>query len=244
MSERLLEIRGLKKSFGALRVLDGIDLSVDKGEVICVIGPSGSGKSTLLRCVNLLEPPDGGEILFHGRDVVNGRIDESAYCSRVGMVFQSFNLFENMSVLRNCVLGQVKVLGKGRKEAEAEAMRYLDAVGMGAFADARPSTLSGGQKQRAAIARALCMSPERLLFDEPTSALDPDMVGEVLSVMRDLASSGMTMLVVTHEMAFARDVADRVVFMDGGVICEEGAPEKVLSAPENPRTKQFLSRFI
>ena len=244
MSGALLEIRDLRKSFGGLRVLDGISLSVGKGEVVCVIGPSGSGKSTLLRCVNLLEIPDGGEILFHGEDVVNRRIDESAYCSRVGMVFQNFNLFENLSVLRNCMLAQVKVLKKGREEATAEAMRCLEAVGMGAFADARPSTLSGGQKQRAAIARALCMRPELLLFDEPTSALDPEMVGEVLAVMRDLASSGMTMLVVTHEMAFARDVADRVVFMDGGSVCEEGPPERVLADPENPRTKQFLARFL
>ncbi len=244
MSGAVLEIKGLTKSFGSQQVLNGIDLSVEKGEVICIIGPSGSGKSTLLRCVNLLETPSSGEIIFHGRDVVNGKVDESDYCRRVGMVFQSFNLFANMSVLRNCVLGQVKVLRKNRQEAEETAMKYLEAVGMSAFAGARPSTLSGGQKQRAAIARALCMEPEILLFDEPTSALDPEMVGEVLSVMKDLASSGMTMLVVTHEMAFARDVADRVVFMDGGVICEEGPPASLLSSPSNPRTRQFLARFI
>ncbi len=244
MSERMLEIRGLRKSFGALRVLNGVDLTVGKGEVVCLIGPSGSGKSTLLRCVNLLEIPDGGSILFRGRDVLDGRIDESAYCSRVGMVFQNFNLFANLSVLRNCVLGQTKVLKRSREEAEAEAMKYLEAVGMAAFAGARPSTLSGGQKQRAAIARTLCMSPDLLLFDEPTSALDPEMVGEVLAVMKDLASSGRTMLVVTHEMSFAAEAADRVIFMDEGIVREEGAPERVLSAPSDPRTRQFLSRFL
>ncbi len=243
MGETILEIRHLGKAFGSHRVLRDIDFTVEKGDVTSIIGSSGSGKSTLLRCVNLLETPTSGEILFHGKNMADRGVDAAAYRSRVGMVFQSFNLFNNMTVLKNCVVGQVKVLKKDPEEARTAALRYLDRVGMAPYINARPRQLSGGQKQRVAIARALAMEPEVLLFDEPTSALDPEMVGEVLDVMKDLAREGMTMLVVTHEMAFARDVSSRVVYMNQGVICEEGTPEELLGNPQMQETRDFLSRF-
>ena len=209
-----------------------------------IIGASGSGKSTLLRCINLLETPTSGEILFHGQDVTAPRFNATAYRSKVGMVFQSFNLFKNMTVLKNCMVGQIKVLKKSKEEARENAMKYLEQVGMAPYINAKPRQLSGGMQQRVAIARALAMEPEILLFDEPTSALDPEMVGEVLSVMRDLAREGMTMLVVTHEMAFARDVSSHVVFMADGVICEEGEPKAFFANPQQQRTREFLSRFM
>ena len=244
MSEnKILEIRHLSKDFGSHKVLRDIDFLVHPGDVTSIIGASGSGKSTLLRCINLLETPTSGEILFHGENIMACRGGAPAYRAKVGMVFQSFNLFDNMSVLRNCMVGQTKVLKKSKVEAEENAMRYLKKVGMDPYINARPRQLSGGQKQRVAIARALAMDPEVLLFDEPTSALDPEMVGEVLSVMRDLASEGITMLVVTHEMAFARDVSNHVVFMCDGVIGEKGTPADVFEHPSNPRMIEFLSRF-
>ena len=222
-------------------MLKDIDFTVNKGDVTSILGASGSGKSTLLRCINLLETPTAGQILYHGEDV--STMNPAQYRSHVGMVFQSFNLFANMSVLKNCMVGQMKVLKKSREEAEKTALYYLDKVGMTPYIHAKPRHISGGQKQRVAIARALAMSPEVLLFDEPTSALDPEMVGEVLSVMRDLAQGGMTMLVVTHEMAFARDVSNRVVYMADGVICEEGTPQEIFEHPQQARTREFLSRF-
>ena len=225
-------------------MLRDIDFTVSKGDVTSIIGASGSGKSTLLRCINLLETPTSGDVLFHGESVISGRVNASAYRSKVGMVFQSFNLFANMSVLENCMIGQVKVLKKSKAEARANAMKYLEQVGMAPYINARPRQISGGQKQRVAIARALAMEPEVLLFDEPTSALDPEMVGEVLSVMRELAAGGMTMLVVTHEMAFARDVSTQAVFMKDGVIWESGAPEELFKNPQSPETRDFLSRFM
>ena len=244
MSEnKILEIRHLSKDFGSHKVLRDIDFLVHPGDVTSIIGASGSGKSTLLRCINLLETPTSGEILFHGENIMACRGGAPAYRAKVGMVFQSFNLFDNMSVLRNCMVGQTKVLKKSKAEAEENAMRYLKKVGMDPYINARPRQLSCGQKQRVAIARALAMDPEVLLFDEPTSALDPEMVGEVLSVMRDLASEGITMLVVTHEMAFARDVSNHVVFMCDGVIGEKGTPADVFEHPSNPRMIEFLSRF-
>ena len=243
MADTILEIRHLSKSFGSHQVLRDIDFTVSGGDVTAIIGASGSGKSTLLRCVNLLETPTSGEILFHGRDVTGRGVNAPEYRSHVGMVFQSFNLFNNMTVLENCVVGQVKVLKKSRAEARDTALRYLQQVGMAPFINAKPRQISGGQKQRVAIARALAMGPEVLLFDEPTSALDPEMVGEVLSVMRDLAAEGMTMLVVTHEMAFARDVSTQVVFMSEGVICEQGSPAEVLGDPQKQETRDFLARF-
>ena len=243
MGEKILEIRHLGKSFGSHEVLRDIDFTVAKGDVTSIIGASGSGKSTLLRCVNLLETPTTGEILYHGKNVADRGVNASAYRSHVGMVFQSFNLFNNMTVLKNCMVGQTKVLKKSPDEARASALKYLDHVGMGPYINAKPRQLSGGQKQRVAIARALSMDPEVLLFDEPTSALDPEMVGEVLAVMQGLAQAGMTMLVVTHEMAFARDVSSHVVYMNQGVICEEGAPSEVFSNPQKQETKDFLSRF-
>lgn len=242
-SDAILEIRHLSKSFGNHEVLRDIDFTVRPGDVTSIIGASGSGKSTLLRCVNLLETPTGGEILFHGENVSGKKVDASAYRAKVGMVFQSFNLFDNMTVLKNCMIGQVKVLKKSREEAQQNALKYLERVGMGPYINAKPHQISGGQKQRVAIARALAMEPEVLLFDEPTSALDPEMVGEVLEVMRGLADEGMTMLVVTHEMAFARDVSNYVVFMSEGVICEEGKPGEVFTNPRQQRTREFLSRF-
>ena len=243
MGEQILQVHHLSKSFGAHEVLKDIDFTVDKGDVISIIGASGSGKSTLLRCLNLLETPTAGEILYHGENILRRGVNQAKYRSRVGMVFQSFNLFNNMTVLENCVSGQVKVLKRDKEAAHAHAMEYLERVGMAPYINARPRQISGGQKQRVAIARAMAMDPEVLLFDEPTSALDPEMVGEVLSVMRDLAGSGMTMLVVTHEMAFARDVSRRVVYMNGGVICEQGAPEQIFTNPQRDETKEFLARF-
>jgi putative lysine transport system ATP-binding protein len=239
----ILRIEHLQKSFGEHVVLRDISFDVEQGDVISIIGPSGSGKSTLLRCINYLEQPTGGQILFHGKNA-ESEWSRAEFHSRVGMVFQSFNLFANMSVLQNCISGQVTVLKRSRKDAEKNALLYLEKVGMAPYRDARPSQLSGGQKQRVAIARALAMNPEVLLFDEPTSALDPEMVGEVLSVMRELAASGLTMLVVTHEMAFARDVSRRVIFMDDGLIAEEGAPQELFVNPQQPRTREFLSRIL
>ena len=243
MENKIIEVRHLSKSFGSHEVLRDIDFSVDKGDVISIIGASGSGKSTLLRCVNLLETPTSGEILYHGKNVAGKGVNAPEYRSHVGMVFQSFNLFNNMTVLENCMVGQIKVLKKSKEEAREAAMYYLQKVGMAPYINARPRQLSGGQKQRVAIARALAMDPEVLLFDEPTSALDPEMVGEVLAVMQQLAQEGMTMLVVTHEMAFARDVSNHVVFMSQGVICEEGTPSEVFGNPQKQETKDFLSRF-
>ena len=241
--EKILEIKHLGKSFGSHEVLKDIDFTVKKGDVTSIIGASGSGKSTLLRCINLLEVPTSGEILYHGDNVVARGFNAAAYRSHVGMVFQSFNLFNNMTVLENCIVGQVKVLKKSREEAHRHAMYYLEKVGMAPYINAKPRQISGGQKQRVAIARALAMDPEILLFDEPTSALDPEMVGEVLNVMQSLAQEGMTMLVVTHEMAFARDVSNRVVFMSQGVICEDGTPDEVFGNPKKQETKDFLARF-
>ena len=244
MSERILDIQNLRKHFGRLEVLNDVNFGLAAGEVVCLIGASGSGKSTLLRCVNLLEIPDDGRILYHGSDILTGRIDVNRHRARVGMVFQSFNLFDNMTVLKNCTVGQTMVLKKGRAESEETAMHFLEKVGMAEFAHAASVQLSGGQKQRVAIARALCMDPEVLLFDEPTSALDPEMVGGVLEVMRNLAEEGMTMIVVTHEMGFARDVSTRVVFMDKGVIVEEAPPAEIMQNPQNPRTREFLRRYL
>ena len=244
MSEPILEVRHLGKSFGRHEVLCDVDFSVCKGDVVSILGVSGSGKSTLLRCINLLEEPSSGNILYHGEDICEKSFSLTAYRAKVGMVFQSFNLFANLTVLENCVVGQRKVLRRSREEAEEKAKLYLEKVGMLPYINAKPKQLSGGQKQRVAIARALAMEPEILLFDEPTSALDPQMVGEVLAVMRRLAAEGLTMIVVTHEMAFARDVSTRVVFMKDGVICEEGTPEDIFVNPKKEETKEFLARFI
>ena len=243
MSETILQINHLSKTFGSNVVLRDIDFNVQKGDVTSIIGASGSGKSTLLRCINLLETPTSGEILYHDKNVADRKVNAAEYRSHVGMVFQSFNLFNNMTVLENCMIGQVKVLKKSKEEAKKAAMYYLQKVGMAPYINAKPRQISGGQKQRVAIARALAMDPEVLLFDEPTSALDPEMVGEVLNVMQDLAKEGMTMLVVTHEMAFARDVSNRVVYMNQGVICEQGTPEQVFGDPQRQETKDFLARF-
>lgn len=240
--ETVISIEHLEKSFGDHKVLLDVNLSVGKGEVISVIGSSGSGKSTMLRCINLLEEPTGGVIRYKGEDILS--LNTSKYRTHVGMVFQQFNLFENMSALENCVRPQIKVLKRKRAEAEVVAREYIDKVGMSAFINARPSQLSGGQKQRIAIARALSMNPEVILFDEPTSALDPEMVGEVLDVIKSLAKTGLTMIVVTHEMAFAREVSDRVIFMDGGIVLEEGTPAELFGNPKKPRTREFLSRFL
>ena len=242
-ADMILNIKHLSKSFGSHQVLRDIDFSVNKGDVISVIGASGSGKSTLLRCLNLLETPTSGEIFYHDTNVLDGSIKPHEYRARVGMVFQSFNLFHNMTVLENCMVGQQQVLKRSKEESRQIALDYLQKVGMAPYINAKPRQLSGGQKQRVAIARALAMNPEVLLFDEPTSALDPEMVGEVLTVMQQLARDGMTMLVVTHEMAFARDVSNRVVFMNEGVICEQGRPEEVFGNPQKQETKDFLSRF-
>ncbi len=240
----VIEISHLKKDFGSHNVLSDISLSVSKGEVVSVIGSSGSGKSTMLRCINLLETPTAGDILYNGMSILSSKTDIRRYRAEVGMVFQQFNLFNNMTALDNCMIGQMKVLGRSRVEAQERAMEYLTRVGMERYINAKPRQLSGGQKQRVAIARTLSMSPEVILFDEPTSALDPEMVGEVLEVMRSLANSGFTMIVVTHEMAFAREVSNRVIFMDGGLICEEGAPEDIFGAPRMERTREFLSRVL
>lgn len=243
VEEPIIEIRHLGKNFGEHEVLKDIDFDVYKGDVTCIIGSSGSGKSTLLRCINLFETPTAGEIYYHGEDITKTK-SAPKYREKVTMVFQSFNLFNNMSVLSNCTIGPRKVLKMKKSEANEIALKYLELVGMSAYINAKPKQLSGGQKQRVAIARALAMSPEVILFDEPTSALDPEMVGEVLEVMKDLAESGLTMLVVTHEMAFARDVANKVVFMDGGVIVEQGSPDEIFTSPKEDRTKAFLSRML
>ena len=245
MSEHILEVRHLSKAFGSHAVLKDIDFTVDKGDVTTIIGSSGSGKSTLLRCINLLETLTTGEILFHGEDITGRKINPSAYRAKVGMVFQSFNLFNNLTVLKNCMIGQQKVLKVPKEEAKKRALFYLNRVGMAPYINARPDQISGGQKQRVAIARALAMEPEVLLFDEPTSALDPEMVGEVLEVMKSLARNDhMTMLVVTHEMAFARDVSTHVVYMADGLIEEEGPPEKIFTNPDSLRTREFLKRVL
>lgn len=243
VEEPIIEIRHLGKNFGDHEVLKDIDFDVYKGDVTCIIGSSGSGKSTLLRCINLFETPTAGEIYYHGEDITKTK-SAPKYREKVTMVFQSFNLFNNMSVLSNCTIGPRKVLKMKKSEANEIALKYLELVGMSAYVNAKPKQLSGGQKQRVAIARALAMSPEVILFDEPTSALDPEMVGEVLEVMKDLAESGLTMLVVTHEMAFARDVANKVVFMDGGIIVEQGSPDEIFTSPKEDRTKAFLSRML
>ncbi len=241
---KVIEVEGLRKSFGSHEVLRGIDFSAAKGEVTCIIGSSGSGKSTLLRCINLLETPDAGCIRYHGKDILKDGVHLGQYHAKVGMVFQQFNLFNNMDALHNCMAGQMKVLRRSREESEANARKYLEKVGMGAYLAAKPRQLSGGQKQRVAIARTLAMDPEVILFDEPTSALDPEMVGEVLSVMQALAQEGMTMLVVTHEMGFARAASDQVVFMNDGVIAERGTPDEVLGAPKSERLRAFLSSML
>ncbi|MEU4016872.1 amino acid ABC transporter ATP-binding protein [Microbacterium sp. NPDC028030] len=239
-----IDVRGLVKSFGDNEVLKGIDLTVTKGEVVCVIGPSGSGKSTLLRSVNLLEEPTGGTVLIEGIDITDPDVDIDRVRTRIGMVFQSFNLFPHLDVLGNLTIAQQRVKKRSKKEAEQIAHAMLARVGLAEKADAYPGHLSGGQQQRVAIARALCMNPDMMLFDEPTSALDPELVGEVLQVMRSLADEGMTMLVVTHEMGFAREVGSRLIFMDGGNIVEEGDPREVLGNPQHQRTKDFLSRVL
>lgn len=242
--EKIIEIKHLSKSFGDHKVLKDIDFSVNKGEVVCIIGSSGSGKSTLLRCVNILEKPTGGEIIYNGENILDDKHNIFKYRSKVGMVFQHFNLFNNHNILNNCIVGQMKVLGRSKAEAEKVAMKYLNTVGMGNYINARPKQLSGGQKQRVAIARALSMEPDVILFDEPTSALDPEMVGEVLRVMKELAESGLTMLVVTHEIEFAKEVSDRVVFMNNGIIEEEGTPEEIFNNPKKERTREFLKRTL
>jgi putative lysine transport system ATP-binding protein len=242
--DKIIDIQHLSKSFGTHEVLKDIDFSVNKGEVVCIIGSSGSGKSTLLRCVNLLEKPSGGQIIYHGENILDDKHNIYEYRTKLGMVFQQFNLFNNHNVLSNCVVGQMKVLKRTKEEAEKVAMKYLKVVGMEQFINAKPRQLSGGQKQRVAIARALSMEPDVMLFDEPTSALDPEMVGEVLKVMKELAESGLTMLIVTHEMGFAKEVSDRVVFMDKGVIAEEGAPEQIFNNPTQERTREFLKRTL
>lgn len=242
--EKVIEVNHLSKSYGQNEVLKDIDFHVNKGEVVCIIGSSGSGKSTLLRCINLLEKPTGGEIVYNGENILDDNHDICKYRTKLGMVFQQFNLFNNHNVLSNCTVGQLDVLKRNKKEAEETAMKYLKVVGMDEYINAKPKQLSGGQKQRVAIARALSMEPDVMLFDEPTSALDPEMVGEVLKVMKELAESGLTMLVVTHEMGFAREVSDRVVFMDKGVIAEEGTPEEIFNNPTNERTREFLKRTL
>lgn len=245
MTETILEIKNLKKSYGKNEVLKDISLSVKKGEVISIIGSSGSGKSTFLRSINLLESPSGGEILFHGENVLEKGYNLTDYREKLGMVFQSFNLFENLNVLENAIVAQTTVLKRDRKEAESIAKANLEKVGMGEqYWKAKPKQLSGGQKQRVAIARALSVNPEAILFDEPTSALDPEMVGEVLKTMQELSQTGLTMIIVTHEMEFARDVSDRVIFMDQGVIAEQGSPEQLFENPKEERTKEFLKRFL
>lgn len=242
--ENVIEVKHLNKSFGTHEVLKDIDFSVEKGEVVCIIGSSGSGKSTLLRCINLLEIPSGGEIIYNGENILDEKHDIYKYRTKLGMVFQQFNLFNNHNVLGNCTVGQIKVLKRSKQEAEEVAMKYLKIVGMEQFINAKPKQLSGGQKQRVAIARALSMEPDVILFDEPTSALDPEMVGEVLKVMKELADSGLTMLVVTHEMGFAKEVANRILFMDEGYILESGSPKEFFEHPKSDRAKEFLSKVL
>ena len=241
--EKIISVKGLKKSFGENEVLKDINFSVNRGDVTCIIGSSGSGKSTMLRCINLLEEPTGGEIIYKGQNILETK-NIPAYRAKVEMVFQSFNLFENMTVLKNCMVGQRKVLKVDKETAQKEAMYYLEKVGMAPYINAKPRQLSGGQKQRVAIARALAMKPDVILFDEPTSALDPQMVGEVLEVIKNIAKEGLTMIIVTHEMAFARDVSNHVVFMNNGVICEEGTPDEIFTNPQKPETRAFLTRFM
>ncbi len=243
-NEVLIKVDGLKKSFGNNEVLKGISTEIKRGEVVCIIGASGSGKSTFLRCLNLLEEPTGGNIYFNGVDITDKKTDINVHRQKMGMVFQQFNLFPHMTVLKNMTIAPMKVLGISKEEAEDRAIKLLERVGLADRADSYPSQLSGGQKQRVAIVRALCMQPDVMLFDEPTSALDPEMVGEVLEVMKQLAQDGMTMAVVTHEMGFAREVADRVFFIDEGVITEQGTPEEVFGNPKSPRLKDFLSKVI
>ena len=242
--KELIRIENLSKSFGSLEVLKNINFSIKEGEVVSCIGSSGSGKSTLLRCINVLETHDTGKIYFEDKNIDDKDLNINDYRSQVGMIFQSFNLFENKSVLENCTIGPIKVLKKNQKDAEKDALYFLEKVGMLAFAHSDVRLLSGGQKQRVAIARALCMHPKLLLLDEPTSALDPETVGEVLSVIKDLAKEGYTMFVVTHEMAFAKDISDRILFMDSGIILEEGSPVEIFENPKHQRTQQFLNRFI
>lgn len=240
----LIEIKNLNKSFGSNLVLKDINLTVEEKQVVCLIGSSGSGKSTLLRCINLLETPNGGEIIVDGQNIMTADFDINKYRSHVGMIFQSFNLFSHMNAIQNCMVGQTEVLKRSKSEAKAVSLKYLEKVGMLDFANQSVKSLSGGQKQRVAIARALCMEPRILLLDEPTSALDPEMVGEVLEVIKQLAKEGLTMLIVTHEMSFANDVADTVVFMDQGVVCEYGSPKEMFSNPKHLRTKEFLARIL
>ena len=242
--EPIIEIKHLSKAFGANVVLKDINFTVNKGDVTCIIGASGSGKSTILRCINLLETPTSGVILYHGDSILTKGFKQTEFRVHVGMCFQSFNLFNNMTVLENCMIGQIKVLKKTKEEAKRNALVYLQKVGMAAYINARPDQISGGQKQRVAIARALAMEPEVLLFDEPTSALDPEMVGEVLNVMKQLAKEGMTMIVVTHEMGFARQVSNKVLFMADGLIEEEGTPEEIFDHPQSDRTKAFLAKVL
>ncbi|PWJ47347.1 amino acid ABC transporter ATP-binding protein [Faecalicatena contorta] len=244
MSDAVIKVENLMKSFGDHEVLKKIDFGINKGDVVCIIGSSGSGKSTLLRCVNHLETPTDGRVLFHDKEVKKTQQSLAKYRSQVGMVFQSFNLFNNMTVLKNCMFGTRKILKRSEEEAKILAIKYLRKVGMAAYIHARPEQLSGGQKQRVAIARSLCMSPEVLLFDEPTSALDPETVGEVLKVMKDLAAEGMTMIIVTHEMEFAKNVSTRTIFMDNGYIVEDERPEILFTKPKNERTREFLKRYM
>ena len=243
-TKHIVEVKNLCKKFQQNEVLKGIDFEVERGKVACIIGASGSGKSTLLRCINLLEWPDSGEIFFHGENVLSHGYNTTLYRAKMGMVFQQFNLFNNMTALENCMTGQIKVLKKSKEEAKETAMKYLEKVGMLQYIYARPHQLSGGQKQRVAIARGLSMEPEALLFDEPTSSLDPEMVGEVLSVMLSLASQGLTMVIVTHEMQFCKEVAHSVAFMSGGVILERGSPEEIFKEPKHERTRSFLTRAM
>lgn len=242
--EKILEVQHLSKRFGENEVLKDINFSVHKGEVVCIIGSSGSGKSTLLRCINLLEKPTSGRIIYRGKNILDDTHNVCKYRQKLGMVFQQFNLFNNHNALSNCMVGQIKLLKRSKEEARKVAMKYLRVVGMEQYINAKPRQLSGGQKQRVAIARALSMEPDVMLFDEPTSALDPEMVGEVLKVMKELAESGLTMLVVTHEMGFAKEVSDRVIFMDQGVIAEEGPPEQIFNNPKLERTREFLKRTL
>ena len=244
MHNIVFDIKGLVKNYQDREVFRSIDLQIKSGEVVSIIGQSGSGKSTMLRCLNLLETPDGGEILYNGENILAKSFNSNAYRTKVGMVFQHFNLFNNMNVLKNCMVGQIRVLKRSKEEAEQTARYYLEKVGMLDYVNSKPRQLSGGQKQRVAIARALAMNPDVLLFDEPTSALDPEMVGEVLQVMKDLAESGLTMLVVTHEMGFAKNVSSRVVFMDEGIIAEDNTPDVIFNNPTSPRTKEFLSKVL
>ena len=244
MSETVISIQNLSKSFGDHQVLRKIDIDVKAGEVICIVGSSGSGKSTLLRCINKLERQTNGKVMYHGKEVRDVQKEINEYRSKVGMVFQSFNLFYNKTVLENCMLCTRKVLHLSKSEAFDRAIQHLKEVGMAPYINAKPSQLSGGQKQRVAIARSLCMNPEVLLFDEPTSALDPEMVGEVLNVMKELATTGITMIIVTHEMAFARDVSTRTIFMDQGYVAEDAAPTELFTNPKNPRTREFLKRYL